>query len=94
MALPDPKPGLVVRYDYFWIHEAIGGRDHGKTRPNCLIAATDPTVRSRYVVLLPITHTPPTGDTVGIQIPPRLKKALGLDDLSSWVVVSEHNIDE
>ena len=94
MALPDPKPGLVVRYDYLWTHEAAAGRDRGKTRPTCLIAATDPAVRPRYVVLLPITHTPPGHDTVGIEIPARVKQALGLDDTPSWVIVSEHNIDE
>ena len=94
MAVPDPKPGLVVRYDYLWTHEAAAGLDQGKTRPDCLIAATDPAVRPRYVVLLPITHTPPAGDTAGIEIPARVKEALGLDDTPSWVIVSEHNIDE
>ena len=98
MALPDPEPGLVVRYDYLWTHEAAAGRDQGKTRPACLVAATDPSVRPRYVVLLPITHTPPSddtvGDTVGIEIPARVRQALGLDDAPSWVIVSEHNIDE
>ena len=94
MALPDPEPGLVVRYDYLWTHEAAAGRDQGKTRPACLVAATDPSVRPRYVVLLPITHTPPAGDTVGIEIPARVRQALGLDDAPSWVIVSEHNVDE
>ena len=94
MALPDPKPGLVVRYDYLWTHEAAVGRDQGKTRPACLVAATDPAVRPRYVVLLPITHTPPSGDTVGIEIPAPVRQTLGLDDAPSWVIVSEHNVDE
>lgn len=94
MALPDPKPGLIVRYDYLWTHEADAGRDQGKGRPTCLIAATDPSVRPRYVVLLPMTHTRPTGDTVGIEVPERVREALGLDDMPSWVIVSEHNIDE
>ena len=94
MALPDPKPGLVVRYDYLWTHEAAAGRDQGKTRPACLIAATDPAVRPRYVVLLSITHTPPAGDTEGIEIPARVRQALGLDDAPGWVIVSEYNIDE
>ena len=93
MALPDPKPGLVIRYDYLWMHEAAAGRDQGKTRPACLIAA-DPAVLPRYVVLLPITHTPPAGNTVGIEIPARVSQALGLDDGPNWVIVSEHNIDE
>ncbi len=94
MALPDPKPGLVVRYDYLWTHDAAAGRHQGKTRPTCLIAATDTAVRPRYVVLLPITHTPPAGDVAGIEIPTRVREALGLDDAPSWVIVSEHNIDE
>jgi len=94
VALPDPKPGLVVRYDYLGTHEAAAGRDQGKTRLTCLIAATDPAVLPRYVVLLPITHTPPAGDTVGIEVPARVRQALGLDDTPSRVIVSEHNIDE
>ena len=94
MALPEPKPGLVVRYDYLWTHEAAAGCDHGNDRPTCIVAATDNLVRSRHVVLLPITHTPPTGDTVGIEIPARVKQTIGLDDAPSWVIVSEHSIDE
>ena len=94
MGLPDPKPGLVVRYDYVWVHEAAAGQDHGKDRPTCLVAASDSVARPRYVVLLPITHTPPSGDTIGIEIPSKVKKAIGLDDLPSWVIVSEYNVDE
>ena len=94
MALPDPKPGLVVRYDNLWTHESAVGRDQGKTRPVRLVATTDPAVDPRYIVLLPITHTPPAGDPMGIEIPPRVKEALSLDDTPSWVIVSEHNIDE
>ena len=94
MALPDPKPGLVVRYDYLWTQEAAAGRDQGKDRPTCLVAASDSQTNPRFVVLLPITHTRPDGDTVGIEIPARVKQAIGLDDAPSWIIVSEHNIDE
>lgn len=94
MTFPEPKPGLILRYDYLWTPEAAAGRDQGKDRPTCLVAATDSLVRPRYVVLLPITHTPPSGDTVGIEIPAKVKEAIGLDSEPSWVIVSEHNIDE
>jgi hypothetical protein len=47
-----------------------------------------------FVILLPITHSPPRNDTVGIAIPAKVGRALGLDDAPSWVIVSEHNIDE
>jgi hypothetical protein len=85
---------MVIRYDYLWSQEAAAGREQGKERPACLVAATDPSVRPRFVVLLPITHSRPVGDTVGLEIPARVRAALGLDDMPSWVIVSEHNVDE
>jgi hypothetical protein len=94
MSLPEPKPGLVIRYDYLWSHEAAAGRDQGKDRPACLVAASDSATMPRFVVILPITHTAPAGDTVGIEIPPKVRQAIGLDDAPAWVIVSEHNVDE
>jgi hypothetical protein len=94
VALPEPKPGLIVRYNYMWTSEATAGRQQGKDRPACLVAATDAVATPRFVVLLPITHTIPTGSSIGIEIPQRVREALGLDDAPCWVIVSEHNVDE
>jgi hypothetical protein len=94
VALPEPKPGLVIRYDYLWSHQAAAGPDQGKERPACLVAASDSSLRPRFVVILPITHSPPDDDTVGIEIPAKVKQALGLDEAPSWVIVSEYNVDE
>ena len=93
MPLPAPSPGLVIRYDYLWRREASSGRDHSKDRPACLVAASDPLVSPRFVVILPITHTPPDPDTVGIEIPAKVRSALALDDAPCWVIVSEYNVD-
>jgi hypothetical protein len=93
VALPEPKPGLVVRYDYLWTREAAAGHEQGKDRPAGLVAASDFVAMPRFVVILPITHMAPTGDTVGIEIPPKVRQALSFDQAPSWVVVSEHNID-
>jgi hypothetical protein len=92
--LPEPRPGLVIRYDYLWSREAAAGRDHGKERPACLVASSDATVSPRFVVILPITHTRPKGETIGLEIPAKVREALGLDDAPCWVIVSEHNVDE
>ncbi|MEO8668789.1 MAG: hypothetical protein ABI399_09750 [Bauldia sp.] len=94
MALPEPKPGLVIRYDYLWNREAARGREQGKDRPACLVAASDSSTRPRFVVVLPITHAAPIGDTIGIPIPAPVRQALGLGDEPNWVIVSEHNVDE
>ena len=58
------------------------------------MAETDALARPRHVVLRPIRHAPPSGDTVGIEIPAKVKQAIGLDDAPRLVIVSEHNIDE
>lgn len=68
--------------------------DQGKDRPACLVAASDPGARPRFVVILPITHSAPTADAVGVEIPARVRRAIGLDDDPCWVIVSEHNVDE
>jgi hypothetical protein len=94
MAIPEPTPGLVIRYDYLWSREAAAGRAQGKDRPACLVAASDSTAKPRFVVLLPITHSPPIGGTVAIEIPAKVRQSIGLDDERSWVVVSEFNVDE
>lgn len=94
MPIPEPRPGLVIRYDYLWSREAAGGRDGGKDRPACLVAATKPADVPRYVVILPITHSQPDADTPAVEIPERVRQALGLDEDRSWVILSEHNVDE
>jgi hypothetical protein len=94
MAIPEPSPGLVIRYDYLWSREATAGRTQGKDRPACLVGASDSATKPRFVVLLPITHSPPIGDTVAIEIPAKVRRSIGLDDEPSWVVVSEYNVDE
>ncbi|MBS0472311.1 MAG: hypothetical protein JSR60_14660 [Proteobacteria bacterium] len=93
MALPEPEPGLVFRYDFLWRREARAGRDTSKQRPACIAVATASEMISQRVVILPITHSQPTGDTIGIELTASVRRALGLDDQPCWVVVSEYNID-
>jgi hypothetical protein len=83
-----------MRYDYLWLQQAAAGMDQGKDRPSCLVATSAPGTQPRFVVILPITHSNPTGETVGIEIPERVRRAIGLDDSPCWVIVSEHNVDE
>jgi hypothetical protein len=66
MTLPEPKPGLVIRYDYLRNREAAVGRDQGKDRPACLVSASDSATTPRFVIILPVTHTALAGDTIGI----------------------------
>ena len=94
MPLAEPRPGLIVRYGYLWSHKAVAGRVQGKDRSAFLVVASDSQAEPRLVLLLPITHTPPDADTIGIEIPVRVKQVIGFDGAPSWVVVSEHNVDD
>ena len=93
MPLPKPEPGLVIRYDYLWLRETKSARASGKERPACLLATLDDEANPRLVLILPITHSRPKGDTAGIEIPHAVARHLGLDDSRSWIVISEANVD-
>ena len=43
------------------------------------------------VLVLPITHSPPTDPVDAIEIPTETKKRLGLDTDRSWIIVTEAN---
>jgi hypothetical protein len=94
MPLPKAEAGLVFRYDFLWNREARQGRSVGKERPACLAVATDPESDPQVVVVLPITHSKPTGGTIGVEIPLPVRRMLGMDSERCWVIVTEFNIDE
>jgi hypothetical protein len=91
--LPDPQPGLVIRYSYLWQSEFVAGRDEGvKDRPAAIIAAiVSETDGHKRVLVLPITHTPPQDPTAAIELPAPVKRRLGLDAEQSWILISEAN---
>ena len=92
MSLPDPVPGLVVRYSFLWSREAAAGAVEGsKDRPCAIIVAVrkdDDTVRA---VVAPITHTPPQNPDDAMEIPPDVSQNLGLDRAMKWIVYDELN---
>lgn len=92
MALPEPVPGLVVRYAYLWREEYLRGKEEGrKDRPCAVIVVTTGEAGDRVVTVLPITHTPPPKPALAVEIPTPTKRRLGLDDDRSWVLLNEAN---
>ncbi len=93
MALPEPVPGLIIRYSYLWCREHLQGRDEGqKDRPCAIVAALRKDEHGDiHVLVLPITHSPPDHPTLAIEIPAKTKDRLDLDDARSWIVISEWN---
>ncbi len=56
-----------------------------------MILAAPAVAGGTRVYVLPVTHTPPDDPSLAIEIPPRVKQHLGLDDERSWVVLDEIN---
>lgn len=90
MSLPEPKPGLVIRYDYLWADEHDAGREEAaKTRPCVIVVATQHVAGELLVTVVPVTHVP---QAIGsIRLPAQTKMRLRLDDEASWVICTEVN---
>ena len=88
-----PEPGLVISYAYLWRHEHNRGQDEGRKDRPCVIVLTveKPEGKAIRVTVAAVTHTPPGGDTTALEMPPRVKHHLGLDDARSWIVLDEVN---
>jgi hypothetical protein len=92
VALPEPVPGLVIRYGYLWAEEHRRGQEEGvKDRPCAIVVITTRAQGGQSVTVLPVSHTPPTNREFAVEIPAATKRRLGLDDERSWVVLTEAN---
>jgi len=83
--LPDPVPGLVIRFGYTWHKDRFT-----KDRP-CDIVLTSKA--SGLVTVVPITHSyPEVGEEAeSLLIPQNICKAIGLDEDANYVRLSEVN---
>lgn len=93
MRWPAPLAGMVIRYSYLWSGEALIGREEGvKDRPCAVVLVTKGEDDNIYVRVLPVTHRQPLRPDEAVEIPPAIKKRLGLDEAPSWIVISETNV--
>ena len=92
MHFPKPVPGLVIRYSYLWLSEYRRGQEEGvKDRPCAIVMAVSDEGSGQVVMVVPITHSPPTDPSLAVEIEPETKRRLGLDDDPSWIVLAEAN---
>jgi hypothetical protein len=92
VTFPTPLPGLVVRYSYLWRSEYLRGQEEGvKDRPCAVLLTVADDAGEQKVIVLPITHTPPSDPADAVEIPAATKRRLGLDNAASWIVLTEAN---
>src|SRR5215207_10453332 len=91
--IPPPAPGQVSRYSYLWANEHEGGAEEGrKDRPSLVLALSVCDLNGvTQVLVLAVTHAPPRRPGDAVRLPEPVKRALGLDEAPSWIVVSEAN---
>lgn len=85
MNLPDPVPGLVVRYNYLWHADQLKGLLEGaKDRPCAIVVSSKET---GLVVVVPIAHAypEPGEEKLSIEIPAEIARSIGLDSDVSYV---------
>ena len=93
MTLPKPEPGLVIRYSYLWHREFQKGQEEGvKDRPCAIVLALNNMSEETQVLVVPVTHSPPSDLSYAMELPFTVKAHLGLDAEPSWVMISESNL--
>lgn len=93
MNIPEPRPGLVIRYGFLWSHErTTGSTEASKDRPCAIVVATSagPDGATR-ATLAAITHSPPDDPAGSLEIPPAICRTLGLDSGRHWLRLDELN---
>ena len=85
-------PGFVIRYSYLWAREARAGREEGvKDRPCAIMLVLLRDGAAPLVRVLLVTHAAPREPANPLEIPPPVKRRLGLDGERSWIMLTEAN---
>jgi mRNA-degrading endonuclease toxin of MazEF toxin-antitoxin module len=78
--LPEPALGLVIHFAFLWRHEqAIGREESAKDRPCAIVLLCRDSGVDTLVTVAPMTHRPPRDPATAIEVPPAVKRHLGLE---------------
>lgn len=92
MTLPDPVPGLVIRYSFLWSNERAQGQVEGsKDRPCAIVVSARKQQGNIQIIVAPITHRPPDEPTASLEIPYAVNRRLRLDAGRHWLRFDELN---
>lgn len=95
MPLPNPQVGLIIRYEYLWVSEALQGQNRGEKHRPCVVILVVPANAGKpaKAMVCALTHSEPRGDDVGIEVAPDEAKAgMGLSNRPQWIIASEANL--
>ena len=86
-----PEPADVLSYAYLWADEHEKGQEEGlKDRPVVVVVARIANGDRTELLVAPVTHSEPNSGE-GVELPPPVKRHLGLEADRSWVIATELN---
>ena len=87
-----PHVGLVIAYAYLWASQYAAGAIEGRKVRPCVVALVRTLADGTVIVwVAPITHRTPDTPDDAVELPPRVKRRLGLDTDRSWIIAAELN---
>jgi hypothetical protein len=93
MKIPAKPPiGHIIAYEYLWSSKARRRQDGEKTYPTALILAKNDEFGSTIVYALGISHMQPPDGRRALEVPPKLRRHLGLDTEPQWLYTDEVNL--
>ena len=93
MRIPSKPPvGHVIAYEYLWGSQKATRSDGGKVYPCAIIMAVQVESDHPITYVLGMSHTPPRSGRRAVEVPLKLKRHLGLDELPAWVYTDEVNV--
>jgi hypothetical protein len=94
VSIDDLRTGVVVRYPYLWLREAVAGETEGRKSRPAVVGVRLPPDKGNLILFIPITSRPPQDNRLAVEIPAIEKRRAGLDlDLRLWIVFDEYNED-
>ena len=93
MRVPTKAPvGHLIAYEYLWSSQASGREDGVKTDPVAIVVAREDRGPFELAYAIAISHSEPREGDRAMEVPPKLKRHLGLDDEPSWIYTDEVNV--
>lgn len=87
-----PPVGHLIAYEYLWSSKARRRQDGEKVYPTALILSRQDEFGATIVYALGISHMKPQNGRRALEIPPRLRRHLGLDAEPQWIYTDEVNV--
>jgi len=93
MRIPSKPPvGHLVAYEYLWLSQSGSREDGAKVYPAAIVMARDDAGPVPLAYALGVSHKPPEKGERALEVPPKLKRHLGLDDEPSWIYTDQLNV--